>query len=181
MARVFINPGHALGVDPGAVNPKMGVTEAKIAKAVAHKVRDYLETACACRCCVVQSDNLCGENPEFINVCAEANAWADLFISIHCNAASASARGTETFVFKRGTEADKLAMYIQQQIVNNLGTVDRGVKENPQLIVLKHTTMPAVLVELAFISNDDDCQLLIDKQDEFARAIARGVTDYLSR
>ena len=50
----------------------------------------------------------------------------------------------------------------------------------PQLIVLKHTNMPAVLVETAFISNDDDANLLANNQDDFARAIARGITDYVA-
>lgn len=45
-------------------------------------------------------------------------------------------------------------------------------------LVILNTGMPAVLVELAFISNKDDEKLLINAQDEFARAIARGVTDY---
>jgi N-acetylmuramoyl-L-alanine amidase len=48
----------------------------------------------------------------------------------------------------------------------------------PQLLVLKYTDMPACLVEMAFIDNDDDAALLADKQDEFARAIACGITDY---
>ena len=47
------------------------------------------------------------------------------------------------------------------------------------LYVLTNTDMPAVLVELAFISNEDDEKLLRNNQDDFARAIARGVTDYL--
>ena len=41
--------------------------------------------------------------------------------------------------------------------------------------------MPAVLVEVAFISNEDDVQLLVNNQDDIARAIARGVTDYLCK
>ena len=49
----------------------------------------------------------------------------------------------------------------------------------PQLIVLKRTDMPAVLVELAFIDNDEDCELLKSNTDDFAAAVARGVTDYL--
>ena len=52
------------------------------------------------------------------------------------------------------------------------------MKERPGLCVLKHTDMPAVLVETAFIDNDEDAELLTNRQDDFARAIARGVTDY---
>ena len=57
--------------------------------------------------------------------------------------------------------------------------VDRGVKESKKLCVLKHTDMPAVLVELGFINNDDDFFKLQNHKDDFARAIARGVTDYM--
>ena len=56
--------------------------------------------------------------------------------------------------------------------------LDRGVKANPKLFVLQYTAMPAVLVELGFISNEGDEDLLQNCQDDFARAVARGVTDY---
>jgi N-acetylmuramoyl-L-alanine amidase len=46
------------------------------------------------------------------------------------------------------------------------------------LIVIRNTDMPAVLVEMDFIDNDDGADLLIAQQDDFARAIARGITDY---
>lgn len=57
-----------------------------------------------------------------------------------------------------------------------LGTLSR-----PGLAVLRETDMPAVLVETAFITNEEDVQLLMNQKDEFARAIARGVTDYIAR
>ena len=78
-------------------------------------------------------------------------------------------------------EAYALAECIQNQIVQSLGTVDRGVKERPGLAVLRETDMPAVLVETAFITNEDDVQLLMNWKDEFARAIARGVTNYVAK
>ena len=63
-----------------------------------------------------------------------------------------------------------------------MDTVDRGIKEarpgTNGLYVLTNTDAVAVLVELAFISNADDSRLLENNQDDFARAIARGVTDY---
>lgn len=52
------------------------------------------------------------------------------------------------------------------------------MKTRPGLIVLKDTTMPSVLVETAFISNFEDVEKLVTHQDDFARAIARGITDY---
>ena len=95
----------------------------------------------------------------------------------NCNAANTAARGTEVECYGSGA-GEKLAQCIQSQIVDSLGTVDRGMKYMPQLLVLKYTDMPAVLVEMAFIDNDEDAELLAGKTDGFARAIARGVTDY---
>lgn len=181
MAKVFINPGHCIGIDSGAVNPVNGVTEAEICRSIADKVEHYLKNA-GCSVYTLQSNNLCGEYPAHPNIVATANELdADIFISLHCNAFNEQAKGTECLVFAKGSYAEDLANAIQNQIISSLGTVDRGVKERPDLAVLKGTKMPAVLVEMAFIDNADDCSKLISKQDDFARAIARGVTDYLSQ
>ena len=179
MAKVFINPGHYPGIDSGAVNSVNGVTEAEICRSIADKVEHYLKNA-GCSVVVLQSNNLCGEYPAHPNIVATANSLvADIFISLHCNAFNEKANGTECLVFAKGSYAEDLANAIQNQIISSLGTVDRGVKERPDLAVLKGTKMPAVLVEMAFIDNADDCHKLIYHQDDFARAIARGVTDYL--
>ena len=180
--KIFINPGHMPGVDSGAVNETYGVTEADIVKEIGAGVQQYLNRV-GYDCMLVQSDNLCGESPNYTNICASANGWrADLFLSIHCNAAAEEAQGTETLVYSRDSEgACALAECIQNQIVQSLSTVDRGVKERPGLAVLRETDMPAVLVETAFITNEEDVQILMNQKDGFARAIARGVTDYVAR
>lgn len=175
--KIFVNPGHCPGVDSGAVNANSGMQEADVALAVGNLVAYYLERA-GCEVQLLQSDNLMydGDGP---CVCASANSWpADLFVSIHCNAASSDASGTEVEIMPGSDGSIRLGGCIQRQIVDSLHTVDRGLKERPNLCVLKNTDMPAVLVEMAFISNDSDAQLLADRQDDFARAIARGITDY---
>ena len=179
MAKIFLNPGHCIGIDSGAVNPVNGAEEANICYSVACKVEEYLKNA-GCSVYTLQSNNLCGEYPAHPNIVATANELgADIFISLHCNAFNEKANGTECLVFAKGSYAEDLANAIQNQIISSLGTVDRGVKERPDLAVLKGTKMPAVLVEMAFIDNATDCEKLINQQDDFARAIARGVTDYL--
>jgi N-acetylmuramoyl-L-alanine amidase len=179
--KVFLNPGHDQDYDSGAVNPKTGLRECDVAAAIGEKVKYYLEQA-GCEVQLLQSDNLYYDsqyNDRPVAVCAAANDWpADVFVSIHCNAANTQARGTEVECCSVDGNGGKLAQYIQSQIVDSLGTVDRGVKEMPGLIVIKHTDMPACLVEMAFIDNDADAQLLVNSEDEFARAIARGITDY---
>ena len=180
MAKIFLNPGHCIGIDSGAVNPVNGAEEANICYSVACKVEEYLKNA-GCSVYTLQSNNLCGEYPAHPNIVATANELdADIFISLHCNAFNEQAKGTECLVFAKGSySSENLAKAIQNQIVNSLNTIDRGIKERPDLAVLRGTAMTAVLVEMAFIDNAEDCHKLITKQDEFARAIARGVTDYL--
>lgn len=180
--KIFINPGHDRTYDCGAVNNNYGITEAAIAYDIGNKVAYYLNQV-GYETQVMQSDNLYYDSPYTDRpypVCQAANDWnADIFVSIHCNAANTVANGTETIVYRYGGDSTTLATCIQDQIVNSLGTTDRGVKEMPGLIVLKHTDMTAVLVETAFIDNDNDALLLINNTDDFARAIARGISDYV--
>ncbi len=180
MTKVFVNPGHdqlelkgTSDYDPGAVNEEMGLYENEIAAAVGRLVEKYL-TEAGCEVKSLQHESL-------RKIYETANEWgADLFISIHCNAFNGVANGTETLTYPSDMEGHKLAGCIQNQIVDSLGTYDRGLKARTDLAVLNGTDMPAVLVEMAFIDHPDDAVLLRDEQDEFARAIARGVTDYLS-
>lgn len=178
--KVFINPGHAIGLDPGAVNNNYNVTEAEIAADVGAMATEYLREA-GVDVMIMQSDNLCGEDgySAYYSVCETANRWkADLFVSVHCNAASSLAQGAETFAYNQFSKGNQLAYRIQSQIINSLDVLDRGVKY-ANFIVLNKTDMPAVLVEMGFITNEHDVQLLMNKQDDYARAIARGITDYI--
>ena len=176
MLKIFINPGHDMDLDPGACANNL--REVDIALAIGEKLKKTMEVI-GYPCQLIQSDNLNGETEGKPNVCATANnSGADIFISIHCNsAANISAKGTETLVYSTGGKAELLAKCIQTQIVNSLGTVDRDIKERPDLCVLRETTMPAVLVETAFISNQEDAYKLMYRIEEFANAISRGITD----
>ena len=174
--RVFLNPGHAPdgNPDPGACG--YGLRECDVAKNITDLVAGYLAAAGVEVVGCLQSDSL----HEVVSAsnCAEA----DVFISIHCNACNGVAQGTEVWHYYGSGEGEKLAQCIQNQIVDALGTVDRGTKGAKPgvngLYVLSNTDAVAVLVELAFIDHEGDAGLLRGRQDEFARAIARGITDY---
>jgi len=107
-----------------------------------------------------------------------ANTWgADVFISIHCNASTNNtANGTEVYTFNTSSKALPLAKKIQSKIVEILGTTDRGTK-TANFAVLRETSMPAVLVETAFISNKEDSDKLKTRQADFADAIFMAVCD----
>lgn len=173
--RICINAGHYPGKDSGAVG-KTGLQEANVVKDIAKLVMSYLQK--------VGYDVLFVQENELYQIVDASNTYeADLFISIHCNAAeNRSAKGTETFCYRFGTKGEKLARSIQNRMINILGTVDRGVKE-ANFAVLKNTDCPAVLVETAFISNAEDEALLgsYNGKDSFARAIALGITDYYAK
>ena len=177
--KVFINPGHAPNgePDPGAVNQYTGLRECDVVKKVADLLEGYLTVAGVEVVGSLQSDSLS-------EVCQSSNgSGADIFISIHCNAAAnEQANGTETWHHAHSINGQVLADCIQKRIINSLETTDRGIKGATPgvngLYVLNNTDAVAVLVELAFISNSDDAILLTENADDFARAVACGVTDY---
>lgn len=107
----------------------------------------------------------------------EGNAvGADYFVSIHRNSSPYPNQytGIETLVYNRYGEAARLAYNINTQL-EEIGFVNQGINERPNLVVLNSTQMPAVLVEVGFINNDAD-NLLFDEQfDAIARAIADGI------
>ena len=176
--KVFLNGGHAPnGVpDPGCCNYELGLKEAIVAQNITDLVDYYLTNAGVEVVGNYQSDSL-------YDVVSTANDTdADIFISIHCNGFNGQAKGTEVCVYPNSKVGHMLGECIQNQIVSSLDTVDRGIKERVPgvngLYVLSNTDMPAVLVETAFIDNYEDGIKLRDRADDFARAIARGVTDY---
>lgn len=109
-----------------------------------------------------------------------ANNWgADYFISLHTNASSAStASGTETLVYAINSRAGALAEDIQTNLTDMTGLPNRGVKARPGLYVLRKTAMPAVLVELGFITNPGDAALMSQNPGLFAEGVYQGILDY---
>lgn len=111
----------------------------------------------------------------------EANAWgADVFLSLHTNAATnPAASGSEALIYSR---ASRVALGLSEDILTNLNLVtglrNRGVIERPGLYVLKKTEMPAVLVEMGFISNRYDAELMAYSPELFAEGIYRGILEY---
>ena len=163
-----INAGHCCGEDPGAIGQK-GTQEAYITRLIASHVRKYLEAHGH------EAISISSKNLGF--VCRTSNeSKCDYFISIHCNSAiNKEARGTETFYYKGSKTGQRLAQCINDEIVNTLGTRNRGIKENNTFYVIKHTKCPAVLVECEFISNLDGEKMLNEKANIFGQAITRGI------
>lgn len=175
--KIFLDPGHNYaGVDTGAA--ANGLREQEISFWIAEKLSRLLQAAGyeVNRSRRRLADNLGASTVgSLAKRCAIAEGWgADLFVSIHCNAGGGT--GTETFVYSEGSPAVPYAEAIQAAICGRLGLKNRGVKPRPALYVLKHTTMPALLVETAFLDNESDAEKLRNRQADFAQAIFEGLT-----
>ena len=110
----------------------------------------------------------------------DANAWgADYFISIHTNsAANPQANGSEAFSYASGTAGYRLGSDILTAMTNATGLRNRGMKIRPGLYVLRRTAMPAVLVELGFITNPSDAEMMNENPRLFARGMYNGMLTY---
>lgn len=172
MAKIAVNAGHHVEFDPGAIGPT-GVREADVNYAVGQKLCDFL-SAQGHEAIIINENDLQA-------ICDIANEFgADVFVSLHCNAAeNHAAHGTETYYHAGSARGSMLAQYIHCELVG-LGLANRGTK-TANFYVLRNTAMPAALVEIAFISNPEEEALLASEefQQQAAEAIARGVMRWL--
>lgn len=179
--RVFIDPGHG-GPDVGAVGPT-GLREADVVLDVAERLASLLPpgTALLTR----YGDVAVG----LAERAAMANQRkADLFVSIHCNAAgNREAQGTESWYHGDSERGKRLASYLYEELVQEFPqAVRRGVKSDltryrTGFAVLRETAMPAALVELEFISHPDREREMETEEwrGRAARALAAGIQRYL--
>lgn len=109
-----------------------------------------------------------------------ANSWpADYFVSIHANAnTNPAVNGTEVYVYRQNSEPYWLGQHVINGVVAEAGTRDNGVRLNPSLYVLRRTSMPAILVETAYLTNQQDAEKLRDEPDAFAKGIYLGLLSY---
>lgn len=106
------------------------------------------------------------------------NSGADLFVSIHRNSSENPNQysGIETLVYSDTGLKAEVARNINNQL-EDAGFKNLGVDERKNLVVLKRTKMPAVLVEAGFINNDKDNYLFDEEFDSIAQAIADGILE----
>ncbi|SFL93314.1 N-acetylmuramoyl-L-alanine amidase family protein [Halanaerobium salsuginis] len=106
---------------------------------------------------------------------------ADIVISLHANAAANSAaEGIETLHYPGSENGQKLANNVQKRMIKASNATDRGIKERDNLYVLRKTLMPAVLVEMGFLTNPKEEHLLNEREYLYLlmEAVAAGVDDY---
>jgi len=177
---VVIDPGHG-GPDPGAIGIG-GIRETDVVLEISKIVKKLLSEKGA-NVRLTRKNEVDLDLPRRVSLANETDA--DIFVSIHANASRGKRRdinGLETF-FYRGSRGRLLAKKIQKQILRvSPGSPDRGVKQG-RFYVIKNTRMPAVLVEIGFLTGRLDARRLekTSHRKRLAYAIAKGILEYLNK
>ena len=178
---IIIDPGHG-GTDSG--NTFGTIYEKDVVLKVSKLVERKL-AATGANVLMTRTDDVYPTLPDrvdFTNV-----NYGEIFVSIHANSVlnNTTANGTETFYAM--TSGDKqesidLATFVNNQIVNDIKMRNRGVK-NEQFYVIRNTIIPAILVELGFLTNSEDRAKLTDDHyiELFAESIYKGIVEYYSK
>lgn len=201
---IAIDPGHG-GADSGAtgvlppgtqtglpprVDPTTGATliyEKDINLDVAYRLKGFLE-ARGYPTVMTRTQDLAGGDVPYTTEGADLKARvavaeaarAQVFVSLHENALAPTTSGTETFHYYYATEGSRtLATLVHRNMIAALGLPDRGV-QSAGFYVLRTTTMPAVLVEGAFLSNPAEATLLADPntRQRIAEAVGAAIVQY---
>ena len=174
---IVLDPGHG-GNDPGAANSAYGLVEKDLTLAISLRVRDELRRlgwrVVMTRDADYEVGDPTGADAQELQArCDTANAaGARVFVSIHGNSSVVhSLNGATTYYWRSADKA--FAQVMEDAVVAATGIADAGIKRN-NFYVIKHTEMPAVLVETAFLSNPHDAALLA--RPEFLDKIAHGIT-----
>ncbi|MDD4238076.1 MAG: N-acetylmuramoyl-L-alanine amidase CwlD [Desulfotomaculaceae bacterium] len=188
---IVVDPGHG-GIDPGVVG-KNGVLEKDITLAVGQRLAANLGQAGAMVLMTRETDTDLsdsatlgaaakkGEDLKRRMALANDNQ-ADLYVSVHVNSFPSSKRhGAQTFVQPGMENSMKASQYIQDELAKLLRNTTRQPVE-VDYYVTRNTVMPAVVVEIGFISNDAEAKLLEDPayQGKVAWAIYAGVVKYFA-
>ncbi len=182
MPKIYIDQGHN-PVNPNAGAEGNGFREQDLVYRIGQLTADLLrEEGFDVRLSRPTADTQLGTSTSssLTSRVNEANAWgADLFISLHTNASNiTSASGSEAFIYRRNGNAEALGENILTQLNFATGLTTRGLFVRPSLFVLRKTRMPSVLVELGFITNPGDAELMAYSPQLFAAGVANGVLAY---
>lgn len=173
--KIMLDPGHG-PLTPGKRSPDGRLREYPVNRAIAQFVEQELLGFAAC----VYTTNGAVDVPLTRRSQLANTKKVDLFVSIHANAYGSGWNGVggiETYVSPRAsTTSIRVAKAVQASLIQMTDRRDRGVK-TANFHVLVRTKMPAILIETGFMTNREECELLLTKeyQQQCAKAIAEGI------
>lgn len=177
---IVLDAGHG-GSDPGTIGKFTGVKEKDLALKAVFALQNELERN-GYDVILTRSTDTRVELYQRTDLANEVNA--DLFISIHYNAAdSLTAKGVEVLYYPDAAGVKyAFAKTIYERLIADTGATQRGVIKRPLLVVTRETKMPSALVEMGFVSNADEEKLV--QQEAYleaqVKAIAEAVQIYLA-
>lgn len=169
---VVIDPGHG-GSDVGAT--RNGIYEKTITLDVSKKVADMLRNK-GYEVVMTRATDKTVSLQERVEISENSNP--DLFVSIHVNSSnSETPSGLETHYYKDNSL--ELAKNVHASMLNNINSPNRGLFKS-KFYVINHTTAPAILVEIGFLSNPSERDQLISehRKQATAKAIVEGIYEY---
>lgn len=171
---VVIDAGHG-GSDPGASSITKK-NEKTFTLSVVLKVQELLKNEPGFDFILTRSDDTYPSLADRVKLANSVNA--DIFISVHGNSATPTATGSETYYTR--TDSIELAKVMHKYLVEATGLPDRKVRQK-SLHVTRETKMPAVLLEVGYLSNKNDEPLMYDEafQERVAEGIVAGIKEYL--
>lgn len=189
---IVLDPGHG-GPDSGAVG-KDDTLEKGIALSVAKQLQNYLQQTGAVVYLTREKDTdladpdtkgLARRKVEDIRRRLQMiqDKKADFFISIHLNALpSTKWSGAQTFYYPKSDKNEHLAKMIQAEVIRNLENTNRTALGLTSMYLLKHADAPGALVEIGFLSNVQERELLkqTDYQKKMAASIYEGILRYVT-
>ena len=147
----YLDFGHG-GKDPGAIGPT-NLKESDIALKIGMMVKETLENAFEKVITTRDSDKYYSLD---YRTKKANNESCDYFVSIHLNSATnTSAKGCEIWLYDENSKLQTLANNLCNNLATKMNTPNRGVKYSKKLAVLKNSKMPALLIEIDFISNTE--------------------------
>jgi N-acetylmuramoyl-L-alanine amidase len=174
---VILDPGHG-GPDPGAIGIG-GLQEKNVILAIAQQVAAILNQQ-GIQAILTRTGDYDLDLEPRVQMAREDHA--NLFVSIHANSIDhrPDINGLETYYYSNNQFP--LAQTIHQSILQSLDVKDRGVRQ-ARFYVLRNNPMPAVLVEVGFVTGEQDAPRLANPvyQNQLAQAIARGILQYLQQ
>ena len=169
---VVIDPGHG-GIDYGAI--RSGINEKDITTDVSLRVAKILRSD-GFKVYMTRDEDKTLSLQERVDFAEENNP--DIFVSIHVNSSEGTtATGLETHYYHDYSIG--LAKVVHEALVKHVNSKDRGLFKS-KFYVINHTTMPAILVEIGFLSNEEERQDMISekRKQATAKAIAEGIKNY---
>ncbi|WP_054707737.1 N-acetylmuramoyl-L-alanine amidase [Bacillus sp. JCM 19041] len=165
--RIILDPGHG-GIDSGAASN--GLLEKHVVLDIAKRTQILLEDR-GFKVKLTREEDLFLELEERVAI---AETWqADQFVSIHANGFSdPNANGIETFYYPGSSNGKSMAAAVQNQLIDQTDRRNRGVFEET-FYVLRHTSMPAILIEAGFVTNESDAARLQD--DHYLQSVAESI------